>query len=70
MWCTILNGVLLFLSFVFYVFASDWAYRMHSRWFTLSRETYSMVFCAFLGLFKMFVLAFNLVPYIALLVIA
>jgi hypothetical protein len=70
MWCTIMNGALLFLTFIICVFARDFAYRMHSRWFTLSKETFDVVFYSFLGFFKIIVLAFNLVPYLALLIIA
>jgi hypothetical protein len=69
MWCTILNGALLLFSFIIYVLAGDFVYRMHSRWFALSRETFNVVFYSFLGFYKIFVLAFNLVPYIALLII-
>jgi hypothetical protein len=69
MWCTIMNGALLVASFMICVFAGDWAYRMHSRWFNLSRETFNVVLYSYLGLLKMFVLAFNLVPYLALLIV-
>ena len=69
MWCTILNAALILLSFVFFVFASDFIYRMHSRWFTFSRETFNVVFYSFLGFYKIIFLAFNLIPYIALLII-
>jgi hypothetical protein len=66
---TILNVVLLFLSFLIFVFAGDFAYRVHSRWFILSKETYNLIWCSGLGLFKILVLVFNFIPYIALLII-
>ena len=69
MWCTIINVVLLALSFVMLAFAGDWVYRMHGRWFPMPRETFNVVIYSFLGSFKMFVLAFNLVPYIALVIV-
>jgi hypothetical protein len=31
MWCTIVNGGLLILSFLICAFAGDWVYRMHGR---------------------------------------
>ncbi len=69
LWCTVINGVLLVLSFLICAFAGDWVYRMHSRWFPISRESFNVAIYGFLGLFKMFVLGFNLVPYVALAIV-
>jgi hypothetical protein len=69
MWCTILNGSLLLLSFAMWVFAGDFVYRMHSKWFTLSKETFNVLFYSFLGAMKIFVLVFNFVPWMVLLII-
>ena len=41
MWCTIINGLLLALSFLICAFAGDWIYGMHSKWFPISREAVS-----------------------------
>ncbi len=68
MWCCILNTALLILSFLICVSAGDWIYRMHSKWFPMPREAFNVALYSFLGLYKMFVWAFNLVPYIALLI--
>jgi len=69
MWCTILNIGLLLLSSLILVFAGDLVYRVHSKWLPMPRETFNVVIYAFLGLFKIFVLVFNAVPYVALLII-
>ena len=69
LWCTIINAGLLVLSFLLCVSAGDWIYRMHSRWFPISRESFNVAIYSFLGLFKIFVLAFNLVPYLALVMV-
>jgi len=69
MWCTIMNGALLLLSLVICVCAADWVYRMHSKWFPIPREAFNVAIYSFLGLFKIFVLAFNLVPYVALVIV-
>ncbi len=69
LWCTAINGALLVLSFLICAFAGDWVYRMHSRWFAISRESFNVAIYSFLGLFKMFVLGFNLVPYVALAIV-
>ena len=70
MWCTILNGALLIYAAVMCAFASDFIYRLHSRWFPMSREAFTIVLYAWLSLFKIGFFIFNLVPFIALLIIA
>jgi hypothetical protein len=69
MWCTIINGALLVLSFLTCAFAGDWVYGMHSKWFSISREAFNVAIYSFIGLFKILVLVFNLVPYIACVII-
>jgi hypothetical protein len=70
MWCTILNVALLVLSSLFCFCAGDWAYRIHSKWFSISKETFNVVIYSFLALYKVLVITFNLIPYIALLIVA
>ena len=69
MWCAIINAALLALSFVILALAGDWVYRMHSKWFPIPRETFNVVIYSFLGFLKIFIVVFNLVPYIALLIV-
>jgi len=69
LWCTILNAVMLGLSFLVYLFLGDWSYQMNNRMFSISRETFNTLSCSFIALYKIFVLAFNLVPYVALVII-
>ena len=69
MWCTIINGALLLLSVMICANAGDWVYRMHTRWFAMPRETFNVAIYCFLGLFKIFFLLLNLVPYIALVIV-
>ncbi len=69
MWCTILNFALLSLSSLFCLCAGDWAYRIHSKWFSISRETFNVAIYSFLALYKILIFVFNLIPYIALLIV-
>ena len=69
MWCTIINGGLLILWVLFFMCAPDLVYLTQSKWFPISRETFNVVFYSFLGLFKIVFLVFNVVPYIALLIV-
>lgn len=65
MWCTIINLLLLVISFLICAFAGDWIYRKHRKWFPISREAFNVAIYSFLGLYKILVLVFNLVPWIA-----
>ncbi len=69
MWCTIINAGILVLWSVFFVFAPDFVYRIQSKWFPIPRETFNVTIYSFLGLFKVVFIVFNLVPYVALLIV-
>lgn len=69
MWCTILNGGLFVLWAAFCVLAPDLVYRTQRMWFPMPRETFNVVIYSFLGAFKIFLLVFNVVPYVALLIV-
>ena len=69
MWCTIMNGALLVLWTTMCVFAPDLVYHTQSKWFPIPRDTFNVVIYSFLGLFKIVFLVFNLVPYVALLIV-
>ena len=69
MWCTIINGGLFILWAVFCLCAPDLVYRTQSRWFPMPRDIFNIVLYAFLGVFKIVFLIFNVVPYVALLIL-
>lgn len=69
MGCTVIDGALLVLWTVMFLFAPDLVYRTQKRWFPIPRETFDVVMYCFLGLFKILFLVFNLVPYLALLIV-
>jgi hypothetical protein len=69
MWCTIVNVSLLTFSFLLWMFAADFIYRLHGRWFPMQRETFNVVFYSFLGAYKILVYVFNIVPWIVLLIV-
>ncbi|WP_162024931.1 MULTISPECIES: DUF6868 family protein [unclassified Lentimonas] len=69
MWCTVLNGGLLIYAALMCVFASDFIYRIHSRWFPMSKQAFTIVLYSWLGLFKIGFFIFNVVPLLALWII-
>ena len=70
MWCTIIDAVILGLASLMCIFFADFSYRMNHRFFSISREAFNVVLVAFIGLFKLFILMFNIAPWIALMIIS
>lgn len=69
MWCSIINiGMLFFLALI-YMLAPNLVFQLQSKFIPISRETFDIVFYSFIGFFKVVVLVFNVVPWIALLII-
>ena len=70
MWCTIINGGLLLLWTLAHMTMPNLVYNTQKRFFPIPKEQFTVVFYSFIGLFKIIFFVFNLVPYIALLIIA
>lgn len=69
-WCTLINWGLLVIWLLFLSFASDFVYNMHSKWIKVSREQFSAIHYGGMAAYKTAVFLFNLVPYIALRIVA
>lgn len=52
-----------------FVVAPDFVYRTQSKWFSIPRATFNVIIYSFLGAFKIVFLVFNVVPYMALLIV-
>jgi hypothetical protein len=66
LWCLGINYGVLLVWFGVFVFAHDWMYRLHTRWFKLSVETFDALHYAGLSIYKIGIILLNLVPLIAL----
>jgi hypothetical protein len=67
LWCVGLNFVFLLIWFGVFVFAHDWMYRLHSRWFIkLSVETFDALHYGGLAVYEIGIFLLNLVPLVAL----
>ena len=66
LWCTVINYGILFVWSLVFLLAHDWLYRLHGRWFHLSVEQFDALHYGRRALYKIGILLFNLVPYIAL----
>jgi len=65
-WCTLINWGLMLWWFLFFTFAHDLMYRVHSKWFNIPVEKFDAIHYAGIAFFKILVFMFNLVPYLAL----
>ena len=65
-WCSVINFGMMLVSLVFVLTAKEMVYKMHGKLFNLTKECLSQEIYHFLGIYKIFFIVFNLVPFIAL----
>ena len=65
-WCIVINWIVLLWWLVFFIMAHDWMYRIHSKWFKIPVDRFDALHYGGMALFKIGILLFNLVPYLAL----
>ncbi|NLW86910.1 MAG: hypothetical protein GXY38_08560 [Planctomycetes bacterium] len=70
MWCTIINGALLILSALVLWLGGNWAFGVHGRMYGLSRESFNESVYRLLGVYKILWIILNVVPLVALAIIA
>lgn len=66
LWCAAINYGVLLLWFLVFVFAHDWMRGLHGRWFRMPVEQFDAIHYAAMAVYKIGILLFNLVPYVAL----
>ena len=70
LWCAIINYAVLLIWFFLFVKAHDFVYKLHGKWFRLSKERFDALNYGGMAVYKIGVLLFNVVPLIALLIIS
>jgi uncharacterized membrane protein len=70
MWCTIIDASIIALWVSVYLLIPDVVYKTQSSFTKIPRETFNIVFYSFTGIAKLLFLLFNLVPYIALVIMS
>lgn len=68
-WMTIINVGLLVFSSITVMLLKDMMSRMHTKMFGVNKEQVRITAYGYIGMFKVLVIVFNIVPYIALLLI-
>ena len=65
LWCVIVNYAVLLLWFFVFRLAHDGLFRLHRSWFGLSGAQFDAIHYSGMALYKICILIFNLVPYVA-----
>lgn len=69
-WCTVINFALLIVSAAILLLMRDPLAKMHAKMFGLSEAEVARIYFQFLAYYKISTIVFNLVPYLALRIIA
>ena len=65
-WSCVINYGFLVIWGLYFMLGGDWLYRLHNKWFAMSREKFNGIHYSLMGTLKILVLVFNLAPYLAL----
>jgi hypothetical protein len=65
-WCAVINVALIVVWFVVFTLAHDFVYKTHIIVYKISRASFDTIHYAGMGLYKLAIIVFNLVPYLVL----
>lgn len=70
-WMTIINLGLYFYSVLICTLAQEWMFRLKTALlnFPMERETFRLILYCFLGIYKLLILFFCVIPYLAFLIV-
>lgn len=68
-WSLVVNYVILLVWFAVIVFAHDFVYRLHTRWFAMSRETFDAIHYGGMAVYKIGTLLLNVAPLVGVLLL-
>lgn len=69
MWSLVVNYVVLLVWFAAIVLAHDRVYRLHTRWFKLSRESFDAIHYGGMAVYKIGTLLLNVAPLVGVLLV-
>lgn len=69
-WSLALNYLILLIWFLVFIYARTWMKSLHGRWFNLDDQTFDAIHYAAMAVYKIFIMVFNLVPFIVLSVLS
>ena len=65
-WSLVVNYGVLLIWFAAFTLAHDWIYRLHSRWFQVSRPTFDAIHYGGMAVYKIGTLLLNVSPLVGL----
>lgn len=65
-WISLINISIYALSALFIILFNDLTLKIHSKMFRLDPEQLNLAYFNYMGTFKIFILVFNITPYLAL----
>lgn len=65
-WCIVINSVLLLCWWIIVMIAGDFVCSMHAKMFRIPKEKVATKLYACMVFYKMAIILFNLVPYLAM----
>jgi len=65
-WCTVLNVGLFVFWALWMTLAPNLVYTIQSKFFPIERPSYDKVIYGFMGIYKLLIIIFNFIPFIAL----
>lgn len=68
-WSALLNMIILTYWFLIIIFARDFVYNLHSKWFEIDKKDFSKLHYKLIAIYKILNITFFLIPYIALCII-
>ena len=68
--CTLLNYAVLIVWFAAFSLGHEWMFKLHGRWFRLTVAQFDALHYGAMAAYKVGILLLNLVPYIALSLVA
>jgi hypothetical protein len=69
LWCAAINYAILLLWFLLFTLTHDWWCQLNGKWFRFSIETFDALNYGGIAIYKLAIVLFNLVPFIALLIV-
>jgi hypothetical protein len=70
LWCFVLNFGFLLYWWLMFMWLHDFVYRLHMRWFKMSREQFDGIHYGAMAFYKLAVIVFNFMPWLALKIVA
>ena len=65
-WCSLVYIIFFLIWVLFFIIGRDWLYNLHGKWFPMPIDKFNVIHYALMGIFKIILIVFFLVPYLVL----